>query len=86
MQDRESNDKQEALFTKWLDNPPAPLPDLRRCDHFKNNESWVHKRIHKRLRDLEAEREAAVSSPEAKKACLAEQEPTTGTDDNSNEC
>jgi len=81
-----NNDKQEALFTKWLDHPPAPIDDLRRCDDFKNNQSWVHKRIHKRLRDLEAEREAAASSPEAKKACQHEQVQSKTDNSTTNEC
>lgn len=60
-----SNDKQEALFKKFLDSPPEPFDDLRRCEHFRDNKSWVHKRLHKRLREIDEHEE----EKEPKKFC-----------------
>ena len=59
------NDKQEALYKSYLDSPPTPVEDLRRCDDFKRNKSWIDKRIQKRRREVETESEEAAT----KKLC-----------------
>lgn len=50
------NDVQELLYTSYLERPPPILDELRRCDNFMENMSWMDKkmvRIQKRKRELE---------------------------------
>ena len=61
------NEAQRVKFMGYLNNPPPPLDDLRRDDQFRAA-SWVHKKIQKRIRNLE---EGAEENAQ-KKPCIDE--------------